>query len=136
MNTALSLTYRNLKLFFRDKASVFFSLLSMLIIVMLYALFLGKIQVQNIEESVGKAIPGAERLVNSWIFAGILAVGTVTVSLGAYGTMVDDVHSGRIKDFFVSPIRRSQLVAGYMISAALISLIITSWCLSLRKRIS
>ena len=90
MNTALSLTYRNLKLFFRDKASVFFSLLSMLIIVMLYALFLGKIQVQNIEESVGKAIPGAERLVNSWIFAGILAVGTVTVSLGAYGTMVDD----------------------------------------------
>lgn len=124
MNTALSLTYRNLKLFFRDKASVFFSLLSMLIIVMLYALFLGKIQVQNIEESVGKAIPGAEWLVNSWIFAGILAVGTVTVSLGAYGTMVDDVHSGRIKDFFVSPIRRSQLVAGYMISAALISLII------------
>ena len=124
MNTSLSLTHRNLKLFFRDKASVFFSLLSMLIIVMLYALFLGKIQVQSIEESVGRTIPGAEWLVNSWIFAGILAVGTVTVSLGAYGTMVDDVHSGRIKDFFVSPMRRSQLVAGYMVSAALISLII------------
>lgn len=123
MNTIASLTGRNLKLFFRDKASVFFSLLSVLIIVMLYALFLGKIQVQTLEEYAGRAIPGAEWLVNAWIFAGILAVSTVTVSLGAYGTMVDDAHAGRIKDFFVSPMRRSQLVAGYMASSALISLI-------------
>lgn len=123
MSIVRSITIRNLKLFFRDKASVFFSLLSVLIIIMLYALFLGDVQVRGIEEAYGREVPGAAWLVNAWILAGILAVSTVTVSLGAYGTMVDDVHRGRVKDFFVSPIKRAQLVAGYMISSALISLI-------------
>ena len=120
-----SLVGRNLKLFFRDKASVFFSLLSVLIIVGLYALFLGNIQVQDLKQQVGQSVSESalKWLVNSWIFAGILAVSTVTVSLGAYGTMVDDVHTARIKDFFVSPIKRAQLVAGYMVSSALISFI-------------
>ena len=123
MNTVWSLTGRNLKLFFRDRASVFFSLLSVIIIIVLYALFLGRLQVDSLESAVGREVPGAGWMVNAWILAGILAVSTVTVSLGAYGTMVDDVHAGQIKDFFVSPIRRAQLVAGYMISSALISLI-------------
>ncbi len=123
MSTVWGVTGRNLKLFFRDRASVFFSLLSVIIIIGLYALFLGDIQVQNLQDASGQILPGAEWLTNAWILAGILAVSTVTVSLGAYGTMVDDVHGGQIKDFFVSPIRRSQLVAGYMISSALISFI-------------
>jgi multidrug/hemolysin transport system permease protein len=123
MSTVWSLTGRNLKLFFRDRASVFFSLLSVIIIIGLYALFLGDIQVENLRNASGQVLPGAEWLTNAWILAGILAVSTVTVSLGAYGTMVDDVHGGQIKDFFVSPIRRSQLVAGYMVSSALISFI-------------
>ena len=123
MSTVGRLTGRNLKLFFTDTASVFFSLLSVIIIIALYGLFLGDIQVQNLQDGSGQVMPGAEWLVNGWIFAGILAVSTVTVSLGAYGTMVDDVHGGQIKDFFVSPIKRTQLVAGYMVSSALISLI-------------
>ena len=124
MRTVRSLTGRNLKLFFRDRASVFFSLLSVIIIIALYALFLGNIQTKELERvAQGNDIPAAGWLVNSWILAGILAVSTVTVSLGAYGTMVEDVHGGQIKDFFVSPIRRLQLVSGYMISSALISFI-------------
>jgi multidrug/hemolysin transport system permease protein len=124
MSTVGSLSGRNLKLFFRDRASVFFSLLSVIIIIALYALFLGNIQIQELENAAqGHDIPDAGWLVNSWILAGILAVSTVTVSLGAYGTMVDDVHGGQIKDFFVSPIKRAQLVAGYMVSSALISFI-------------
>ncbi len=114
---------RNLKIFFRDKASVFFSFLSVIIIIGLYALFLGNMQVDELERVAGREIPEAGWLVNSWILAGILAVSTVTVSLGAYGIMVDDVHAARIKDYFVSPISRAQLVAGYMVSSALISLI-------------
>ena len=81
MSTTWSLTGRNLKLFFRDRASVFFSLLSVIIIIGLYALFLGNIQVQELEDRVGRDVPGAAWLVNTWILAGILAVSTVTVSL-------------------------------------------------------
>jgi multidrug/hemolysin transport system permease protein len=36
-------TVRNLKVFFRDKSSVFFSLLSAIIIIGLYVLFLGDV---------------------------------------------------------------------------------------------
>lgn len=36
-----AMVIRNLKLFFRDKAAVFFSLLGVLIIIFLYVLFLG-----------------------------------------------------------------------------------------------
>lgn len=123
MGATGSMTGRNLKLFFRDRASVFFSLLSVIIIIALYAVFLGNIQVQELESKAGQHVPGAAWLVNAWILAGILAVSTVTVSLGAYGTMVDDVHDGQIKDFFVAPIKRAQMVAGYMVSSALIAVI-------------
>ncbi|MDD4494884.1 MAG: ABC transporter permease [Eubacteriales bacterium] len=123
MATVRSLVKRNLRLFFRDKASVFFSLLSVIIIIGLYALFLGDLQVQSLNSAVGKVLPDAGWLVNAWILAGVIAVTTVTVSLAAYGTMIDDMHNGQIKDFFVAPIKRGQLVFGYMISAALISLI-------------
>ena len=45
MNAILVFAWRNIRLFFRDKTSVFFSFLSVLIIVGLYALFLGDAQV-------------------------------------------------------------------------------------------
>ena len=38
------LTRRNLKIFLKDKAIVFFSLLAPLIVLVLYVLFLGRIQ--------------------------------------------------------------------------------------------
>lgn len=41
MRTITLLTGRNLRVFFRDRAGVFFSLLSALILIALYALFLG-----------------------------------------------------------------------------------------------
>lgn len=121
MSTALKLTSRNMKLFFRDKASVFFSMLAVIIIIALYALFLGNIQVQAVRDRINMNVPGMGWLVNAWILAGVLAVNTVTVSLGAYGTMVDDVYTGHVKDFFVAPVKRTQLVAGYMVSSAVIS---------------
>ncbi len=123
MATIRSLVNRNLKLYFRDKAAVFFSLLSVIIIIGLYALFLGDLQVQSLNDATGQVFPDAGWMVNAWILAGVLAVTTVTISLAAYGTLVDDMHNGQIKDFFVAPIKRGQLVFGYMISSALISFI-------------
>ena len=49
MTTALyALTMRNLKVFLRDKANVFFSLLSPLIVLGLYVLFIGRMQSDGI----------------------------------------------------------------------------------------
>ena len=118
-----SLIKRNMKVYFRDKVSVFFSFLSILIIVMLYALFLGNIQVNAVKQSAGD-VEGIRYLVDTWIMAGILAISTVTISLGALGTMVEDQHKKILRDFIVAPVNKSRIVASYIVSTWIITAIV------------
>lgn len=111
---------RNLLIFFRQKSSVFFSLLGVFIIIGLYALFLGDMMVKGMT-----GLKGSRFLMDSWIIAGILAVTPVTTSLGAMATMVEDKNNNISKDFLASPLKRSTLASGYIISGFLISLILT-----------
>ncbi|WP_242822990.1 ABC transporter permease [Syntrophobotulus glycolicus] len=111
---------RNLNVFFRDKTSVFFSLLGVLIIIGLYVLFLGDLVISDLGE-----IKGARFLIDSWIMAGVLAVSSITAALGAFGTMVDDKAKKVIKDFNASPLSRRSLTAGYIASSFVIGVILT-----------
>ena len=126
MGTVWTITGRNLRLFFRDPMGVFFSLLGALIVFLLYSLFLGNLQVLSITES----IPGADEsdvrsFVDAWMFAGIVALSAITTPLGALSVFVEDAASGRFRDYLVSPITRSQLVSGYLLSAFLIGVSMT-----------
>ena len=111
---------RNLMVYFRDKSSVFFSLMAVFIIVGLYVLFLGN----NIAASL-EGVPGADILVGSWLMAGILSVVSVTTTMGAFGIMVEDKSKKIIKDFNASPISRPALTAGYISSAIFVGLIMS-----------
>jgi multidrug/hemolysin transport system permease protein len=122
------LVKRNVWVYIRNRRSVFFSFMSVLIVIGLYMLFLGKVQVDSIK-SIMSGIPGVTvndstitPLVNSWIISGLLAVNTVTLSLGVLGTMVFDVESKRISDFIVAPISRTGVVLSYLISAWIVDL--------------
>ncbi|MBN2850310.1 MAG: hypothetical protein JXK92_06585 [Erysipelotrichaceae bacterium] len=57
MRTITQLTLRNMKIFLRNKSEVFFSFLSVFIILGLYVLFLGDVQVRNIQSIVGQDFP-------------------------------------------------------------------------------
>lgn len=107
---------RNILLYLRDRAAVFFSLLSVIIIVVLYALFLGNMQVENLGVALGN-VTGINWLVSSWIMAGILTVSTVTVPLSVLGTMITDRESGKIGDFYASPVKRKILALSYLASS-------------------
>lgn len=120
----LRLISRNMKVFLRDKASVFFSFLSMIVIVMLYALFLGDMNVNGIKSSVGD-VEGIRWLVDSWIMAGILVVNSITVSMGVFGTMVNDRAEKKLPGFLVTPIGRGKIVLGYLFSAWIIGVLLT-----------
>ena len=111
---------RNLRLYFRDKTSVFFSLLAVFIIIGLYVLFLG-----DIVQGEMKGLPGARFLMDSWIMAGLLGVASITTTMGAFGTMVEDRSKKIMKDFSASPIKRSSLVGGYLAGTFLIGMIMT-----------
>ncbi len=114
----INLGMRNLKIYLRDGGGVFFSFLGILIIIGLYVLFLGN---GMKEEVVG--LPEGGLMVDSWVMAGIIAVASVTTSLGACGVMVDDKVKKNGKDLLSAPLKRYQIVGGYVFSACLIGLL-------------
>jgi len=109
---------RNLLVFFKDKSSVFFSLLSVFIIIGLYALFLGDVWTGSLSD-----LTGVRYLMDSWIVAGLLAVTSVTTTMGAFGIMVEDKSKKIIKDIRSSPIPRPSIAGGYILSAFVIGMI-------------
>jgi multidrug/hemolysin transport system permease protein len=126
MGVVLAITARNLRLFLRDPLNIFFSLLSALIVFLLYTLFLGNLQVDSIANSTPGADADAVRgFVDAWMFAGIVALSTMTTPLGALSVFMDDASSNRFRDFLVSPIKRWQLVLGYLLGAFTIGVLIT-----------
>lgn len=125
MKIIFALSLRNLRLFIRDKALVFFSFLSVIIILGLYVLFLGEIQTNNIKESVGMSIPEIDALVYAWMLPGLIAVASVTLSLGNMGRLVDDAKDENLNDFLVSPLKRWQLILSYLLSSVVITTVIS-----------
>jgi multidrug/hemolysin transport system permease protein len=124
---ALTITRRNLRLFFRDRAAVFFSLLSALILIGLYALFLGNQQVDALQQQLPHATSGEVRaFVVSWVFAGVAMISSLTTGLSSLSLLVEDSASGRFRDFLVSPVRRVELILGYLLSSFVIAVLITS----------
>ena len=60
----MQLTLRNLKVFVKDRANIFFSLLAPLIVLALYVLFIGRLQADGITaalEEFGVSADGAVR---------------------------------------------------------------------------
>ncbi|SDQ25045.1 ABC transporter permease [Microbacterium sp. cf332] len=125
MRTVRAYVGRNLRLFYRDPLGVFFSLTGALVVFLLYALFLGQMQVDSLAATPGFDGDAARDFVDSWMFAGVVAVAAVTTPLGALSTFVEDAATGRFRDFLVSPVHRAQLVLGYLGSAFVIGLITT-----------
>ena len=106
---------RNLLIYFRDKSAVFFSLLSVFILIALYVFFLGDLIADGVPD-----FPAKHWLLLSWIIAGVVTVTSVTTTLGAFGVMVNDRATNAYKDFSVSPIKPSSLLGGYIISSLFI----------------
>jgi multidrug/hemolysin transport system permease protein len=117
---------RNLRLFFRDRLNVFFSLLSGIILFLLYTLFLARLQSQGLQSQFPDATPAeVSAFVDSWMFAGIVLLTSVASGLGALSVIVEDRQSGRFLDFLVAPVRRFPLVLGYLLSAVVVAVVMS-----------
>lgn len=126
----LALVKRNLKLYFRDRVSVFFSMLGVLLIVLVYVLFLGNM----ISSTASSFAPGVERFfTDSWIMAGVIASTSITTALAGFGVMVDDRAKKIHLDFQSAPIPRVKLVLAYILSAVIVSMIMTTFTLLLAE---
>lgn len=121
------LVERNVKIFLKDKMGVFFSLLAPLIVLGLYILFLGDIQMQNLE-SAFKDLPIEKDLlknfVDNWMLAGVISVACVTVSFSAQEIVVKDREKGVIADMLCAPVKRYIISIGYYLSNVIITFFI------------
>ncbi|EON72808.1 ABC transporter permease [Lysinibacillus sphaericus] len=122
MEALTSLVLRNNKVFRRDKTQVFFSLLSVIIVIVLYAVFLQKMQVDAIEQ-MAEATPEMVTMVNEWLVAGLLSMIAVTSTLATFGIAVKDTESKATADLLTAPISRATIQFSYVLNAFVIGCI-------------
>jgi len=120
----IGLCKRHLLVFFRDKWAVFFTFLSILIILGLFILFMGQMQENSFPE-VFSENPYVNYLVYAWILSGVLMVGTVTVPLGFLGNLVRDSETKALHDFYVAPISRTKLILSYLLAAFIATMLLS-----------
>ena len=128
MKTFLTLTRRNTKLFFKDKGMLFTSLITPLILLVLYATFLAKIFrdsfASNIPDGFSVDSKLIEGMVGGQLISSLLAVSCVTVAFCSNLIMVQDKLNGARKDFSVTPVKKSTLALSYYVSTLLTTIII------------
>jgi multidrug/hemolysin transport system permease protein len=121
---------RNLLVFFRDRASVFFSLLAVFIIIALYILFLGDAMENSLREQLGFESDKIGVAMAGITMAGLAAVTSVTSSMGALGISVED-RKNPAKDFYTSPASRGRITFAYLVGSGTVGFIMTAFALTL-----
>lgn len=128
MSTIGILVKRHTKLFFRDKGMFFTSLLTPMILLVIYATFLGNMYEDMYTSYIPQGIKASEELINgcvgSQLISSILAVSCVTVAFCYNMLMVQDRANGTFKDIRISPIKPTKVALSYYISTLITTLIV------------
>ncbi len=119
---------RNMKMFFKDKGMFFTSLATPIILLVLYATFLGNVYTESFEQAIPEGVHVAEDLiaatVGGQLLSSILAVSCVTVAFCSNLLMVQDKVNGANADFLIAPVKRSTMAMGYYIATAFSTLLV------------
>ena len=130
MTGLTALIRRNTKLYFKDKGMFFTSLITPLILLVLYSTFLGNVY----EDSFRSALEAAGASVSDELIWGcvggqlvssLLAVSCVTVGFCSNLLMVQDKTTGARQDLTIAPIKGSTLSLSYYLSTLCSTLLIS-----------
>lgn len=118
---------RNYKVYTRDRMAFFMSFLSVIVLVLVYQIFLGKIQIDAIKVALNRKTISTDtiQMVNYWLIAGLTTIISMTGTLGAFGTMVSDREKKLSEDFKVSPTSTMIIEISYAIFAIFFGIILT-----------
>lgn len=135
MRTMIALVSRNRKLFFRDKGMLLSSLITPVILIVLYGTFLANVYKDSFQSALPEFMSVSDKLINGTVAAqlaaALLAVSCVTVTFCVNLTMIQDRANGTIKDFNVSPVKKPVIYLGYFFSTVLNSLMVNGLALIL-----
>lgn len=129
MKTTLALIRRNIKLFFKDKGLFFTSLITPLILLVLYSTFLGNVYRDSflmsipefMQNEVSNIIDGC---VGGQLISSLLAVSCITVAFCSNMLMVQDKVSGAYNDISVTPVKHTHVAISYYVATFLVTLVI------------
>ena len=129
MSALHALVKRNTKLFFKDKGMFFTSLITPVILLVLYGSFLGGVYEDTFRGVLeGFGAPVSDRLlggcVGGELASSLLAVCCVTVAFCSNMLMVQDKVSGARHDLTITPVRSGTLALGYYIATLLSTLLV------------
>ena len=136
MQGFIGLTRRNVKIYFKDIYAVLFSLLTSIIVFVLYLLFLKGTFV----DAIGNTMKGLENLVdqgdiemfvNTILLVGILGSATITIPYNCLTTIVKDRERKVDNDILATPVKKWQIILSYLVAAVISSFIMTALLLTI-----
>ena len=131
LNTYRGMTVRNMKVYAKDRLAVLLSMLTQIIILGLYILFLKDTYAGSVYDSLGELqdiITKADvnTLVNSWLVAGVVGTSVVTVALNTLSVMVGDKQEKIDYDYNATSVKGRTVVFSYLSGSVMTTFIMSS----------
>lgn len=124
----ISLVGRNTKCYFKDKFLFFVSMITPLILLVLFATFLRNVYIDSFKSAFpeGFTVNGRilEGITGAWLMSSILSVSSVTVAFCSNVVMINDKIEGSLNDFRVSPVKGVTTSVAYFISNFFVTLMV------------
>lgn len=117
----ISLVKRHMIRFLRDKTAVFFSFLSVFILIALYFLFIGKSYTSygGMQQLTDESLKSM--LVIGVMMGGVLVINSMSLSLGMMGNIIEDLNNHALDAFLVTPTKRYKIILSYYLAANIVT---------------
>ncbi len=127
--TLFSLVKRHTKVYFKDKGVFLPSLITPVILLILFITFLKNVYIDSLQSQIPEGMTLSSNILNgfagSWLVSSILATSTITIAFCANMIMVQDKVNGGYKDITITPVRKSILNLSYYLSTAFVTAVVS-----------
>lgn len=119
-----SLVNRNTKIYFKDRFMFLTSLITPMILLILFFTFLKNVYIDSFKAAFPPEFIIDSKLLNgiagAWLLSSVVSVSSVTVAFCANMVMVDDKIHHALNDFKVTPVKSTTISLSYFISNFLV----------------
>ncbi|MDE6585660.1 MAG: ABC transporter permease [Clostridia bacterium] len=125
----ISLVGRNTKCYFKDKFTFFMSLITPIILFVLFVTFLRNVYIDSFNSAFAENnLTVDDRIISgcagAWLMSSILSVSAVTVAFCSNIIMIDDKINSAVTDFQVSPVKNYTISVAYFVSNFFVTFIV------------
>ena len=124
-----ALVVRNMKCYFKDKFLFFVSLITPMILLVLFVTFLRGVYISSFKSifelfSFTASEDVLDGLAGSWLLSSIMSVCSVTVAICSNAVMIQDKIDGSLNDLSVSPVKGTTVSLSYFFANFIVTLLV------------